>query len=173
MNIHNRKAFPLFFYLSAKTASRLLWSKSATKSLFEFSKTDRCNAVGVRNDNMTLRFCGFVVFHKTLFLDLFLYVLLFYGNVLCFSGRIVLIREWLFWFGKNCSGSEGVVLNCRADPRKTRISVWKKSGAERGLSPRAGEAQWKQVASAISFRAAEGYWKDETKSDSFIWLHRP
>ena len=41
---------------------------------------------------------------------------------------VVLIREVFF-------------LNCRADPRKTRISVWEKSGAERGLSPRAGEAQ--------------------------------
>ena len=115
-------------------------------------------------------------FRKTLSLDLFFICFIVLWKCFAFfyfSRRIVLIREWLFWFGKNCSGLEGVVLNCRADPRKTRISVWKKSGAERGLSPRAGEAQWKQVASAISFRAAEGYWKDETKPDSFIWLHRP
>lgn len=115
-------------------------------------------------------------FSIKLFFSISFYMFYCFMEMFCiflFSRRIVLIQEWLFWFGKNCSGLEGVVLNCRADPRKTRISVWKKSGAERGLSPRAREAQWKQVASAISFRAAEGYWKDETKPDSVIWLHRP
>ena len=108
-NIHNRKAFPLFFYGYAKTASRLLCLTTATKSLFGLSKTDRCNPVGVRNDNMTLRFCGFVVFPQNsfsrslfiCFIVLWKCFALFWKN--CSDSRmVVLIREELFWFGRCC-----------------------------------------------------------------------
>lgn len=94
-----QKSVSSLFLWICQNRSRLLCLTTATKSLFGLSKTDRCNAVGVRNDNMTLRFCGFVVFPQNSFSRSLFYMFYCFMEMFCvflFSRRIVLIREWLF-----------------------------------------------------------------------------